>query len=63
MLSWFANCSEKLAAFIEGYKLVSIYRRRSLAKPNEPIDGLVAKRKMDAGFVNNPKVGEDLRWH
>lgn len=56
MLSWFADFSEKLAAFADGHQSIPTYRhrRRPLVKPNELIDGSVGKRKMDVGFVNDP---------
>ncbi|RSL57392.1 hypothetical protein CEP54_008310 [Fusarium duplospermum] len=65
VLSWFADFSEKLAAFADGHKSISTHRhrRRPLAKPNKPIDGSVGKRKMDVGFVNDPQAGKDSRCH
>ncbi|GAB0138519.1 hypothetical protein EsDP_00006752 [Epichloe bromicola] len=65
VLSWFADFSEKLSTFADGHKLISTqqYRRRPLAKPNEPIDGSVGRRKMDVGFVNDPQAGKDTRCH
>ncbi|KAH8647631.1 hypothetical protein BGZ61DRAFT_469845 [Ilyonectria robusta] len=50
VLSWFADFSEKLAAFAEGSKSIPTRQRRPLAKPNEPIDGSIGKRKMDVGI-------------
>ncbi|KAL2415158.1 hypothetical protein ABEF91_003133 [Exophiala dermatitidis] len=63
VLSWFAAFCEELAAFAEDYKSIPIRQRRPLAQPNEPIDGSTAKRKMDVGFVNNPKARKDSRCH
>ncbi|GKU22662.1 unnamed protein product, partial [Fusarium langsethiae] len=65
VLSWFAEFSEKLAAFADGHKPISTHqhRRRPLAKPNEPIDGSVGKRKMDVGFVNDPQAVKNSRCH
>ncbi|RSL54458.1 hypothetical protein CEP51_014708 [Fusarium floridanum] len=65
VLSWFADFSEKLAAFADGHKSIPTHRhgRRPLAKPNKPIDGSVGKRKMDVGFVNDPQAGKDSRCH
>ncbi|KAH6869569.1 hypothetical protein B0T10DRAFT_418334 [Thelonectria olida] len=65
VLSWFAGFSEKLAAFADGHKSFSTHRhrRRPLAKPNEPIDGSVGKRKMDVGFVKDPEARKDTRCH
>ncbi|POR33452.1 Uncharacterized protein TPAR_06369 [Tolypocladium paradoxum] len=65
VLSWFASFSEKLVAFADGYQSIPPHRsgRRPLAKPNEPIDGSVGRRKMDVGFVNDPQAGKDSRCH
>ncbi|KAM5361111.1 hypothetical protein ACJZ2D_013322 [Fusarium nematophilum] len=65
VLIWFADFSEKLEAFADGHKsiLTPRHRRRPLAKPNEPIDGSVGKRKMDVGFVNDPRARKDSRCH
>ncbi|KAL5583899.1 hypothetical protein FOVSG1_015250 [Fusarium oxysporum f. sp. vasinfectum] len=65
VLSWFADFSEKLTTFADGQKSISTHqhRRRPLAKPNEPIDGSVGRRKMDVGFVNDPQAGKDSRCH
>ncbi|KAK4248230.1 hypothetical protein C7999DRAFT_40513 [Corynascus novoguineensis] len=48
VLSWFADFTKKLAAF----------KRRPLAKPDEPIAGSVAKRKIDIGFTQILVPGE-----
>ncbi|KAH8744073.1 hypothetical protein F5883DRAFT_30549 [Diaporthe sp. PMI_573] len=63
VLSWFADFSEKLAAFAERYESTPTRRRRPLAKPDKPIDGSVGKRKMDVGFVDDPSAGKDSRCH
>ncbi|KAM5350178.1 hypothetical protein ACJ41O_006683 [Fusarium nematophilum] len=63
VLSWFADFCEKLAAFAEEKKLIPTRQRRPLAKPNEPIDGSVGKRKMDVGFVKDPEARKDSRCH
>lgn len=63
VLSWFAGLCEKLAAFAEGYRSSPTYRRRPVAQPNTPIRGSTAERKMDVGFVDDPKAGKDSRCH
>ncbi|KUI73048.1 hypothetical protein VM1G_08192 [Cytospora mali] len=65
VLSWFTGFCEKLAAFAEGYKspMSPTHQRRVLALPNNWIDGSVAKRKMDVGFVINPETRPDSRFH
>jgi hypothetical protein len=61
VLSWFADFTEKLAAFAESYNSAPAYKRRLLAKPDELIAGSVAKRKMDIGFVDDPSAGKNSR--
>jgi hypothetical protein len=63
VLTWFTDLSENLAAFAEDHKSTPRCQRRPLAKPNQPIDGSVGKRKMDIGYVNDPKAGKDSRCH
>jgi hypothetical protein len=63
VLSWFADFTEKLAAFAESCNSALAHKRRPLAKPDEPIAGSVGKRKMDIGFVDDPKAGKDSRCH
>ncbi|AEO60980.1 hypothetical protein MYCTH_2310762 [Thermothelomyces thermophilus ATCC 42464] len=41
----------------------SARKRRPLAQPNKPITGSVGKRKLDIGFVDDPKAGKDSRCH
>ena len=63
VLSWLADFIDKLAAFVERHEPTPTRRRRPLAKPNEPIAGSVAERKMDVGFVDDPRAGKDSRCH
>jgi hypothetical protein len=63
VLSWFADFTEKLAAFIESYNSAPAHKRRPLAKPDEPIAGSVGKRKMDIGFIDDPRAGKDSKCH
>ncbi|KAH6646842.1 hypothetical protein BKA67DRAFT_525584 [Truncatella angustata] len=63
VLNWFANFCEKLSEFAGSYDLTRTYQRRPLAKPNEPIDGSTAKRKMDIGFARNPDANTTSRCH
>ncbi|KAN0076161.1 hypothetical protein V8E54_006303, partial [Elaphomyces granulatus] len=60
VLSWFAKLSEQLSEFAEGYR-PSPTRRRPLAQPDRPIQGATAERKLDIGFVNDPKAGKYTR--
>ena len=49
VLSWFADFTEKLAAFAESYNSAPAQKRRPLAKPDESIAGSVAERKIHVG--------------
>ena len=62
MLSWFADFTEKLAVFVESYNSAPAYKRRLLAKPDEPIAGSVGKQKMDIGFMDDLSTGKDSRY-
>lgn len=61
VLSWFSKLSEKLATFAEGCRSIPTHRRRPLAQLNKPIQGSTAERKLDVGFVDDPKAGKDSR--
>ncbi|KAK8872459.1 kinase-like domain [Apiospora arundinis] len=63
VLQWFAYVSSKLAEFAEEYCPDRRSQRRPLAKPNQPIDGSVGKRKLDVGFVSDPSATQDSRCH
>ncbi|OAA64472.1 Protein kinase-like domain protein [Niveomyces insectorum RCEF 264] len=63
VLSWFAVLNEKLATLAEEYRSTPTHRRRPLAQPNQPIQGSTAERKLDVGFVDDPKAGKDSRCH
>lgn len=62
VLSWFAKLNERLATFAEEYNSTPTHRR-PLAQPNKPIQGSTAERKLDVGFVDDPKAGKDSRCH
>lgn len=63
VLSWFAELSEKLARLAEDYMSIPTHRRRPLAQPDKPIPGSTAIRKLDIGFVDDPKAGKDSQYH
>lgn len=62
VLNWFADVTEKLAAFAGNYDSPQT-RRRPLSQPNKPIQGSTGERKIDIGFVSDPKAGKDTRCH
>lgn len=63
VLSWFAQLTEDLAAFVEKHQQDPKARRRPLAQPDQPLQGSTADRKLDVGFVDNPKAMKDLKCH
>jgi hypothetical protein len=63
VLSWFADLCEKLAIFAEDHMPKPMNRRRPLAQPNKPIQGSTGERKLDVGFVDDPKAGKDSHCH
>ncbi|KAJ0103725.1 hypothetical protein J7T55_001741 [Diaporthe amygdali] len=63
VLSWFADLCEKLAAFAKDYRSDPADRRRPVAQPNKPIHGSTGERKLDVGFVDDPKAEKDSRCH
>lgn len=63
VLSWFADVCEKLAAFAKEYTSNPTDRRRPVAQPNKPIHGSTGERKLDVGFMDDPKARKDSRCH
>ncbi|KAF9782575.1 hypothetical protein IL306_010657 [Fusarium sp. DS 682] len=63
VLSWFADFSDKLAAFAGSHESIPTHqhRRRPLAQPNKPIQGSTGERKLDIGFVKDTSAGKDSR--
>ncbi|KAK5996945.1 hypothetical protein PT974_02293 [Cladobotryum mycophilum] len=64
VLIWFVELIEKLVIFAEDcVSTTSTHQQRPLAQPNKPIAGSTAQRKLDIGFVNNPKATKDSKCH
>ncbi|KAL1856459.1 hypothetical protein Daus18300_010726 [Diaporthe australafricana] len=61
VLSWFAKISDSMSTFAETYKSSPVCQQRPLARPNEPIDSSISKRKMDVGFVDDSKAKKKLQ--
>ncbi|KAK8016085.1 hypothetical protein PG993_014274 [Apiospora rasikravindrae] len=62
VLHWFAEVSHKLAGLAEEYRPDERSQRRPLAKPNQPIDGSVGKRKLDqTNHRTHGSTLEDMR--
>lgn len=62
VLSWLAALTEKLAGLGAVENPNSTVRlRRPLARPHRQIQGSTAERKLDIGFVDNPRAGRDSK--
>jgi hypothetical protein len=55
VLEWFQRLMKKFLDLAESYALPSS-RMRILRQPNKPVPGSVSKRKLDIGFVHQPKT-------
>lgn len=60
VLAWFAGLVERLVPWAQDYRPTT---RRPLAQPSTPLDGSVAKRKLDVGFVDDPEASTDFKYH
>ena len=63
VLKWFAEWVENFLDFAKDQTSLADTPRRPLARPNQPLEGSTAERKLDIGFVDIPKAGEDSRYH
>ncbi|KAH7011997.1 hypothetical protein B0J12DRAFT_778670, partial [Macrophomina phaseolina] len=63
VLSWFAKLTDHVASFANQRGPAPKTRRRPLAQPNKPLDGSTAERKLDVGFVDDPKARETSKCH
>ncbi|KAI1260709.1 hypothetical protein F5Y18DRAFT_245062 [Xylariaceae sp. FL1019] len=60
VLTWLAGLVERLVQWAQDYRPTT---RRPLAQPNTPLEGAVAKRKLDVGFVDDANASTDARYH
>ncbi|KAF3934314.1 hypothetical protein ABW19_dt0207913 [Dactylella cylindrospora] len=63
VLGWFAEVSEKLAAFAEDCNPTPTPQRRLLTQPNQTIDGSTGQRKMDVGYIRDSGSRKGWRCH
>ncbi|KKZ63855.1 hypothetical protein EMCG_01808 [[Emmonsia] crescens] len=61
VLKWLANIIAELVQLAEAQEPSWKIDRRPLAQPSQPLQGSVAERKLDIGFVNDPTATEDSR--
>ncbi|PGG99670.1 hypothetical protein AJ79_08444 [Helicocarpus griseus UAMH5409] len=64
VLKWLADVIRELVQFAQADDLAQEINRRPLAQPIRPLEGSIAPRKLDIGFVNDPSATEDslCRW-
>lgn len=63
VLKWFAEKIETFMDFAEGVGSGPNIRQRPLAQPDQPISGSTAERKLDVGFVSDPRASKDSKCH
>ncbi|EAS32100.3 uncharacterized protein CIMG_03124 [Coccidioides immitis RS] len=63
VLKWLADVIRELVHFVETHDSAQKIDRRPLAQPTRPLEGSIATRKLDIGFVNDPSATEDSRCH
>ncbi|EER42840.1 conserved hypothetical protein [Histoplasma capsulatum H143] len=63
VLRWLANITAELIRLAEAQEPSWKINRRPLAQPSRPLQGSVAMRKLDIGFVNDLTATEDSRCH
>ncbi|KAL5405119.1 hypothetical protein PMIN04_012422 [Paraphaeosphaeria minitans] len=62
VLGWFAPLIGQLVDFAAQHDTTSRPQRRLLAQPHKPLQGSIAERKMDIGFVDDPLADADARY-
>ncbi|OJD26326.1 hypothetical protein ACJ73_02299 [Blastomyces percursus] len=61
VLKWLANIIAELVRLAEAQEPSWKIDRRPLAQPSQPLQGSVAERKLDIGFVDDPTATENSR--
>ncbi|KAI1357204.1 hypothetical protein F5Y08DRAFT_334033 [Xylaria arbuscula] len=61
VLAWLADIVERFLQWAEEYRSTTM--RRPLAQPDTPLEGSVAKRKLDVGLVDDPKADKAGKYH
>ncbi|KAI0443368.1 hypothetical protein F4803DRAFT_313051 [Xylaria telfairii] len=60
VLVWLANIIERFLQWAQKYRPTT---RRPLALPDTPLEGSVARRKLDFGLVDNPKADKAGKYY
>ncbi|UPX14634.1 uncharacterized protein EKO05_0005111 [Ascochyta rabiei] len=63
VLSWFAPLTEQLLDFAEEHRPGPRIRRRTVARPHQPLQGSTADRKLDISFVDDESAGVNSKYH
>ncbi|KAI0798397.1 hypothetical protein GGR55DRAFT_672294, partial [Xylaria sp. FL0064] len=61
VLVWLADVVERFLQWAQEYR--PTITRRPLAQPDTPLEGSVAKRKLDVGLVDDPKADRAAKYH
>ncbi|KAJ3551186.1 hypothetical protein NPX13_g11429 [Xylaria arbuscula] len=61
VLVWLANIVERFLQWAQEYR--PTITRRPLAQPDTPLEGSVAKRKLDVGLVDDPTADKAGKYH
>ncbi|KAI3335336.1 hypothetical protein F4824DRAFT_154441 [Ustulina deusta] len=61
VLVWLADIVERFLQWAQEYRPTTT--RRPLAQPDTPLEGSVAKRKLDVGLVDDPKADKAGKYH
>lgn len=63
VLSWFQDIVPRLSQLAQSHSPTATPTRRAIAQPDQLLEGLTANRKLDVGFVNDPKARKNSRYH
>ncbi|KAK2812935.1 hypothetical protein FQN50_000956 [Emmonsiellopsis sp. PD_5] len=63
VLKWLADVIGELVQFAEAPNSAQRINRRPLARPTQPLEGSIAIRKLDIGFVDDPNATENSLCH
>ncbi|KAI0388332.1 hypothetical protein F5Y17DRAFT_470496 [Xylariaceae sp. FL0594] len=61
VLAWLADLCKQITKWAEDYRPRTMLR--PVAQPDKPLDGSVAKRKLDVGFVDDPTANTDTKYN
>ena len=62
VINWFAGLADQLLDLAQDHRPTGT-RRRLVSQPDKPLQGSIAERKLDTGFVGDPNAGPDSKYH